>query len=276
MGNLNTEINNGERFAFGENWFRFFKVLDEDRIQEAEISLQTMLGIDRLDGLTFLDAGCGSGLLSLAAWRLGARVHSFDYDPQSVATTLEVRRRYCNDENLWHAETGSVLDTSYLRGLGQFDIVYSWGVLHHTGNMWQAMENITPLVAPSGQLFIALYNNQDIISKFWLRVKRLYCSGLIGRSIVVPTLISYFVIMGFLGDILRLKNPILRYTEYRKQRGMSRLYDWLDWLGGYPYETAKPEDVFNFYVDKGFNLTRLTTCQSLGCNQFIFSRVYEQ
>ncbi len=84
----------GERFGFGANWARFLRHLDEPRIVAAERSLQQMLGLPSLAGLRFLDAGSGSGLFSLAARRLGAEVHSFDYDPQSVACTRELRRRH--------------------------------------------------------------------------------------------------------------------------------------------------------------------------------------
>ncbi|WP_018989485.1 class I SAM-dependent methyltransferase [Aromatoleum toluclasticum] len=266
------EIRRGERFAFGENWSRFLEVLDEDRIGEAERSLQGMLGVQRLDGLSFLDVGSGSGLFSLAAWRLGARVRSFDYDPRSVATTREMRRRYGRDDESWLVGEGSVLDRAYLDGLGQFDIVYSWGVLHHTGSMWEAMANVVPLVAPEGKLFIALYNDQDLISRFWGAVKRTYCSGWFGRMMVVPVFFAFFAAAGLLGDLLRRRNPVLRYTEYRKKRGMSLTHDWIDWLGGYPYEVAKPGDVFEFYAARGFALTKLVTRASLGCNEFVFRR----
>ncbi|MBX6392111.1 MAG: 50S ribosomal protein L11 methyltransferase, partial [Burkholderiales bacterium] len=123
--NPDTEISQGERFAFGANWTRFLKTLDEVRIAKAEESLRQMLALQRLDGLRFLDVGSGSGLFSLAARRLGATVHSFDYDPQSVACTSELKRRYFPDDPQWLVEQGSVLDRPYLDQLGRFDIVYS-------------------------------------------------------------------------------------------------------------------------------------------------------
>src|SRR5687767_6535584 len=132
------EISAGERFAFGRNWSEFAEHVDAARIESAIGSLRAMLGRERLDGISFLDAGCGSGLFSLAARELGATVSSFDFDPDSVATTSRLRDVFRRDDPGWTVQQGSVLDRTFLERLGTFDVVYSWGVLHHTGQMWDA------------------------------------------------------------------------------------------------------------------------------------------
>jgi 2-polyprenyl-6-hydroxyphenyl methylase/3-demethylubiquinone-9 3-methyltransferase len=268
------EVSRGERFEFGKNWKSFLSVLDDDRILEAERSLKSMLGMDTLAGRTFLDIGSGSGLFSLAAMRMGAdRVQSFDYDPQSVGCTAELKRRYFRNDPRWTVEQGSALDPEYLRSLGQWDIVYSWGVLHHTGNMWRALENVAPLVKPGGRLFISIYNDQGALSRFWRGVKTLYNKGTASRWLVTALFVPLFFLRGLAGDLLRRRNPVRTYTDYKKSRGMSRVHDWFDWLGGYPFEVASPEAIFEFYRDRGYSLTRLKTCRGgLGCNQFVFSR----
>ena len=127
------EIYRGERFEFGKNWTRFLKGLGDERIAIAQRSLVDFLGEERLDGKTFLDVGSGSGLFSLAARRLGANVRSFDFDPSSVACTRELKRRYFPNDPYWIVEEESILDRGFIDQLGTYDIVYSWGVLHHTG-----------------------------------------------------------------------------------------------------------------------------------------------
>ena len=269
------EVQAGERFTFGANWRRFLSLLDEQRIAQAEKSLRDMLEVNRLDGKTFLDAGSGSGLFSLAARRLGASVVSFDYDPQSVACTAELRRRYFPDDSNWIVMEGSVLDPEFVRSLGQFDIVYSWGVLHHTGSMWKAIDIAQSAVAPRGRFFIALYNDQGMRSVVWRYLKRAYISGAPGRIVVTALCVPYFLARTAISDIVRGRNPITYYREYRKNRGMSVVRDWVDWLGGYPFEVASPTATFDFLRQRGFRLDRLLSTLGSGCNEFVFTRDQE-
>ena len=169
-----SEVREGIRFEFGKNWRRFLRALSDERIAIAEQSLVEYLQQPRLDGLRFLDIGSGSGLFSLAARRLGASVTSFDYDPQSVACTTELRRRYFPDDPDWTVMRGSVLDRDFLAHLEPADIVYSWGVLHHTGAMAVAFANIEPLVPIGGRLFIAIYNDLGVVTDRWWQIKRRY------------------------------------------------------------------------------------------------------
>jgi 2-polyprenyl-6-hydroxyphenyl methylase/3-demethylubiquinone-9 3-methyltransferase len=267
-----SEVGSGERFQFGANWLRFLERVDDQRIARAEESLKRNLGVESLAGKTFLDAGSGSGLFSLAARRLGAEVLSFDYDEQSVACTRELRNRFKPDDTGWDVRSGSVLDRDFLTSLGTFDIVYSWGVLHHTGAMWQALDNIRHSVAPDGLLYIAIYNDQGSASRFWTGVKKAYvrAPGPLKYALLIPSFVGLWGPL-FLRDTL-MGNPLRTWNGYKNApRGMDPWRDLVDWVGGYPFEVAKPEQIFDFYADRGFRLQKLITCGGrLGCNEYVF------
>lgn len=269
MSTVAAEIREGKRFEFGKNWTSYLNSMNEERIAIAERSIRDMLEIGDLGGKTVLDIGSGSGLFSLAARRLDASVVSFDFDPLSVACTRELRRRYFPEDGRWRVEEGSVLDGSFVESLGEFDIVYSWGVLHHTGNLWKALENAASRVTPGGLLFIALYNDAGRASRFWKRVKKTYCSGRAGRWLVTAVFVPYFF-FGALRSSLRAGRNV--FKAYKANRGMSLVHDWFDWLGGYPFEVSSATEVFRFCRDHGFTLQNLKTTNGGGNNEFVFQR----
>ena len=225
-------------------------------------------------GYRLSNVGSGSGLFSLAAAALGASpIHSFDYDPESVECTRELKRQFRPEMGSWTIKRGDVLDAGYIDGLGQFDVVYCWGVLFATGDLWTALELVTRLVKPGGRLFLAIYNDQGFISRCWAAVKRTYNVGWPGRLIVTAVFVPYFAGRGLLRDLIGLRNPATRYRQYKRQRGMSMVNDWRDWLGGYPFEVASRESVTRFCEQRRLHLTKLKSAgRTLGNNEFIFVR----
>lgn len=273
-----------EQYDFGTNWRSFIENhLTEASREEALQSLTAFLGLDSLEGRTFVDVGCGSGLFSWAAHKLGAkRVLSFDVNPNSVACCAQLRLDEGEPEN-WEVREISVLDDAAMRELGEFDIVYSWGVLHHTGEMWRAIENAAGLVKPGGVMWIGIYNRADGMglysdgrvgsSQFWEKEKTFYNR--------LPTVgqraMDYAAAGGMVAAyILAGRNPVREIRQHNKNRGMSWMVDIRDWLGGWPYEYASVEEIFKFVHQRfGYSLDNVITTNSLRNNEFLFRRPTE-
>jgi len=289
MSAMSTEISMPDpksdgRFAFGRNWSRFLSHLSESRIQAAEDSLRRLFGRDDLQGTRFLDAGSGSGLFSLAAIRLGAKVVSFDADADSVACGEELRRRFDVSPSDWTVLPGSLLDRGFMKSLGTFDVVYCWGVAHHTGQMWAAIDNLAEMVSNRGLLTLAIYNDELYVSRIWRGVKRAYqrLPGFL-RPLFVALVGAWLFAKRFATTLLAaalrlatLRNPFVPFMNWAREsqaRGMHAWYDLVDWVGGWPFETARPEEVFRFLRDRGFVLRELTTSPGHGCNEFVFVRI---
>lgn len=264
------------RFAFGANWSRFLRVVNDVRIRRAEESLQEMLDMPSLAGMRFLDVGSGSGMFSLAARRLGADVVSFDFDALSVRCAEELRRRYAPGDTRWRIAQGSVLDDEFMTSLGDFDIVYSWGVLHHTGQMWDAIGRACGRVRRGGVLFIAIYNDQGRKSVWWRRIKRTYTRLPRAAQWLYAAAFGLLFEAGAVGKALVGRDWQLlrnRWAQYEDVRGMSRWHDVVDWVGGYPFEVATPDAVLSFCESRGFSRRRLRICApKLGCNEFVLER----
>jgi 2-polyprenyl-6-hydroxyphenyl methylase/3-demethylubiquinone-9 3-methyltransferase len=268
-------------FAFGRNWQSFVKnYLTDERIMEAETSLRNFCGVGCIRDKSFIDIGCGSGLFSLAAYRLGAAsITSIDVDPDSVDCCRELRKSAGDPDN-WALEHGSILDKDAVSSWGHFDTVYSWGVLHHTGDMWQAIRNAATLVTPGGNFYIAIYNRVDSFqvyrdgrigsSRFWAREKRIYSA----LPWVVQNVIDYFLMaVLILIYLITLRNPVSEIKSHKSLRGMSWRTDIKDWLGGYPYEYASVPEITDFVCDLGFEVVKVDEKGGLLNNEFLFRRI---
>jgi 2-polyprenyl-6-hydroxyphenyl methylase/3-demethylubiquinone-9 3-methyltransferase len=255
------------RFAFGQNWLRYLdrfggpinKESEVERLDSATLSLQSAL--PDLYGKTFLDVGSGSGLMSAVAQRLGATVRSFDFDPESVKATKLMKLYVGHPEPPWTIEQGSILDAQYLATLGTFDVVYAWGVLHHTGNLWQACKNVSALVGPCGSLYIAIYNDQGWRSRYWKAVKFTY-----NLAVPLKWLMTLSHLPWFLTCVV-----YYRIGHRKPKRGMDLWTDYIDWIGGWPFEVASRDAVRKFFEARGFSTTRIIGASS-GCNEFVFAR----
>ncbi len=274
-------IMNETKFEFGKNWQRFVKnYLNGDRIENAIKSLQDFLKVEHLKDKTFLDVGCGSGLFSLAASKLNAKnVVSFDMDPFSVKCCEYLKERADNPQN-WKFLQGSILNSEFISSLGKYNIVYAWGVLHHTGDMWKAIYNASLLVQDEGLFYLAIYNKADGLaiypdgrigsSRFWKKMKTVYYT----LPLLFQNIIDYFLMSALVsGYILTLNNPIKKIKSYQENfRGMSWRIDIKDWLGGYPYEFASVTEIFDYMRKLGFQLENINNNNGLRNNEFLFRK----
>lgn len=244
----------------------------EKEISLAQKSLKDWLGLDDLSGKTFLDIGSGSGLFSLAAREMGAEnVYSFDYDKHSVECTRRISRRESGSHSgNWMIEIGNVLDRTYMRKFyNTYDIVYSWGVLHHTGNMMLALEQAGKCVKENGLLFISIYNDQGIESKIWKKIKKAYNQASERKKKILLVLSSIYL-YGYRYTVTILKSS--KTKNLKSERGMNEYTDLVDWVGGYPFEYAAPEKIITFYLNRGFALKKIMAPGRRygGCNQYLF------
>jgi 2-polyprenyl-6-hydroxyphenyl methylase/3-demethylubiquinone-9 3-methyltransferase len=234
------------RYDFGRNWSDLAARLDHHHLEEAKRNLARLAG--DVKGLSFLDLGCGSGLHSAAALALGAtNVHALDYDPICVATTKSVLERFVPDKK-WIVERADALSPGTLPK-ERFDVVYSWGVLHHTGDMWRAIRNVVALVGPNGRFCVALYVATPFC-RAWQIEKRLY-----SKHKWLRPLIKWPYVAGLLlRKQIAGRNGLLYIRNYRNSRGMEFMSDVDDWLGGYPYESISPPDLIGDIKERGFRL----------------------
>lgn len=274
------------RFAFGANWSDYAQEVTEEHVQAAEASLTDLVGRPR-NGVdtTFLDVGSGSGIHSVAAARLGFTVTAFDYDIQSVETTRRLVRKFELETQVTVMQ-GSILDEDFLKSLGPFHLVYSWGVLHHTGNMWRAIDNTLGMACerPSARVVLALYR-KTLLCPLWTAEKRWYAEASPRGQAAARRIIG-----GAWSLSRQVKARIRRGgnqdDHYLENRGMSRDHDLHDWLGGYPYESVDPYELVQHVLARGWSpitapsphrgLGSRTGWAGSGCDEYVFAPLNRQ
>lgn len=253
-------------FEFGKNWERFsLNAMSEETLDDAAASVRELLGGDRLKGAAFVDVGCGSGLFSIAAARLGAaRVMGLDVDPKCIEVAKANAARFGFEKQTEFKEI-SILDRPAAEPLGTFDVVYAWGSLHHTGDMRTAISNAAALVGPGGAFALAIYNRHST-SRAWERIKKTYNHS--------PGLVRAIMIYAFCGIIYAAKLAVTRRNPLEQQRGMNFFYNVVDWVGGWPYEYASIAELCAMVEPLGFETVKTVPAQvPTGCNEFVFRRV---
>lgn len=243
------------------------------RISESKKKICQFLGKDNCEQKIALDLGAGSGICSLAMLQSGIeQVISVDLDLTCIELIKKLRDKSGFDENRWKILPGSLIDDEFMSTLPQGNLVYSWGVLHHTGDMWKAFDLACNKIAPGGFAYFAIYNETGRRfsgSRLWRRIKFIY-----NRS---PFIVRFgmeilYAARAIAGDIITGHNPYIFIKNYHKKRGMRWWVDIRDWLGGYPYEFAKVDAVFNRGKNHGLILENLRTPGGLACNEFLFRR----
>jgi SAM-dependent methyltransferase len=259
-----------KHFDFGKNWADYAKTLTPEKLAQAKAGLLALLPAEDWMGKSVLDIGCGSGVHAAAMTHLGIqKLTCVDYDPHSVATTVQVLRGSGQPNVDFSAQQADILSWKTAE---KFQIVYSWGVLHHTGNMWKAITNAADLVAPKGKFVIAIYHKTPLCGA-WRRVKWLYTYS----PLPIKWLLNGFFYVFFyaLALIMSGKSPAAG------ERGMNWWHDVKDWIGGYPYESATPEEITQFTEGLGFRLVRTRHAEPYtasgiagsGCAEYVFERL---
>lgn len=258
-------------FSFGRNWQKYLDALTPERLEAARDSLKASLDRERLDGLTFLDAGCGSGVFSQSALELGAsEVVSVDIDPNSIACARYLRSRL-GDPERWTIRSGSLLQSDFVESLEPADVVYSWGVLHHTGAMWAAIEQVLKLVKPDGVLCLALYRPPRLVG-IDMALKRTY--NRLPSPLRLAMAAAYSAALVAAGSVKRRTTPWRYVADYgRRSRGMSLWRDVEDWLGGLPCEFADAGEVRDFVEPRGFRVERSLVRAPRSNNEYLLRRV---
>jgi SAM-dependent methyltransferase len=253
------------RFAFGKNWQSYsMNSLTPERMEQSRRAFCHLFdGIDLRDK-PFIDIGYGQGLSLIIAAQMGAKVLGIDVDKDNIEALRRVQQVVGYPEVIPTC-CASILDEGFVNEhRGRFDIVHSWGVLHHTGDMRKAIENACALVAEGGHFICSIYN-RHWTSPLWKIIKRSYNR--------LPVSLQRAMISLLYPVIYIAKFLVTRKNPKQMDRGMDFLHDVVDWVGGYPYEYADIEEIRDYVCRQGFICLRMRAAKvPTGCNEFVFQK----
>jgi ubiquinone/menaquinone biosynthesis C-methylase UbiE len=112
---------------------------------------------DGLSGKDVLEVGCGSGIAAQMLAEAGANLTAVDLTPWAVATTRRRLNAFGLDGTVQEADGEDLPfeDTS-------FDLVFSWGVIHHSSDMDQALRELVRVLRAGGQIVLMVYNRRSL------------------------------------------------------------------------------------------------------------------
>jgi SAM-dependent methyltransferase len=263
-----------KQFDFGHNWAEFSdNAATCERAAQARAQFVSLVGDIGLNGRSFLDIGFGQGFSLLSARALGARVVGCDINPKCGEVIDRIRVLFPDvGTAAIPLRVGSILDDAVVAALRDtpecggagFDVVHSWGVLHHTGDMKRALATAGSLVRPGGHFVVAIYN-RHWSSLPWLAIKALHFHS--------PGWLKQAMVTALYPVIWLAKLAATGRNPTSMERGMDFYYNVVDWVGGYPYEYATIAEVEEMCRPMGFSLVRSIPARvPTGCNELVFRK----
>jgi ubiquinone/menaquinone biosynthesis C-methylase UbiE len=149
----------------------YFDRIEDYRYNVYATWMKGAIGFDSYSGKRLLEVGCGTGTDLLQFARGGSRVVGVDLTPRSIEITRQRFRVYDLDGEfaIGDAENLAFPDNS-------FDVVYSFGVIHHTPDTRRAVSEFHRVLKPGGRAIVMLYNRASLYYWTSLMLRR----GLIG------------------------------------------------------------------------------------------------
>ncbi|MGH9365772.1 MAG: class I SAM-dependent methyltransferase [Thermoanaerobaculia bacterium] len=193
---------------------KFFERVEEERYERYAPWMKSAIGFDRYRGKRVLEVGFGLGTDHVSFSRGGARCFGIDLTPAHITAT---RRRLELEHSTPRLSQG---DAEKLPFADQsFDVVYSFGVLHHTPGTQAAVDEIHRVLRPGGEAIVGLYHRDSLF--FWA-----YCVGIRG------VLLGGFFREGYCKTLSRIERrensdavPLVKVYSRRSVRRLFRRFN---------------------------------------------------